>query len=113
MSPEQTAFDHMISPGDDGFHPKYGHLVYAEIEQHYGSWLLCFPMMPDAPGPMLISDDDAQHIFEGQYDDGFAYIVDDYIDAAESQAAGSVWAAAVYGLTKTLTRHHISGGTAR
>lgn len=72
-----TQFDHSVPPGDDGRHPQYKHLVLAEIESHYGSWIMT---IAGHEGDALISDDGARSIFGEQYDDEFAYISDEYIE---------------------------------
>lgn len=74
------AFQHTARPLENGRHPKYSHLVMAEIEPHYGSYILT---IKGHKGSALISEDDANEIFGKRVDLEFGYIPDDYVDILE------------------------------
>ena len=74
-------FDHDVEDVK-GFHPKYKHLAYYEIEPHYGSYILTSPAVE---GSLLMSEDDARHMFEDRLDDRYGYFIDDYLDFFEKE----------------------------
>jgi hypothetical protein len=72
----------LIEPTKEGKHPKYSHLVLAEIDSHYGMALLT---IKGQEGSLLISYEDWNIMRDGNnpdYDD-FAYISDEYIAQLE------------------------------
>lgn len=71
------SFNHDTTPNENGFHPTRSDLVLAEIEPHYGMWLVTTDA---APGSLLISDDDAMHMFGDQYDAEYGYISSEYLE---------------------------------
>ena len=71
----------MAKPDAQGRHPKYKHLVMFEIEPHYGSYILT---AAKHPGDALISEDDARHMFGKDYDAGFGYLTDEYLEILKS-----------------------------
>ncbi len=71
----------MDPPDKYGRHPKYKHLVMFEIEPHYGSYILT---AAKHPGDALISEDDARHMFGKDYDAGFGYLTDEYLEILKS-----------------------------
>lgn len=72
--------DNMDPPDKRGRHPKYKHLVMFEIEPHYGSYILT---APKHKGDALISEDDARSMFGKDFDDGFGYLSDEYLEVLE------------------------------
>lgn len=72
-----SKFDHLVEPLENGRHRKFSHLVLAEIEPHYGSYIFT---IHGHKGSALTGPDDAAQIFGEQLDKGFAYVVDDYLD---------------------------------
>lgn len=73
----------MAKPDAQGRHPKYKHLVMFEIEPHYGSYILT---ALGHRGDALISSDDAQHMFGKDFDAGFGYLTDEYLQLLEERA---------------------------
>lgn len=69
-------------PDKQGRHPKYKHLVMFEIEPHYGSYILT---AVGHRGDALISSDDAQHMFGKDFEAGFGYLTDEYLQLLEKQ----------------------------
>lgn len=72
----------MAKPDKQGRHPKYKHLVMFEIEPHYGSYILT---AVGHQGDALISSDDAQHMFGKDFEEGFGYLTDEYLQLLEKQ----------------------------
>jgi hypothetical protein len=73
----------MDEPTKSGRHPTYPHLVMFEIEPHYGSYVLT---AAGHRGSALISEEDARHMFGKDFEDGFGYLVDDYLELLEENA---------------------------
>lgn len=73
-------FNHDVKPKKNGRHPKYKHLVLFEIEPHHCSYILT---AAGHDGDRLLSEDDARDMFEDQFEDGFAYLTDEYLDCLE------------------------------
>ncbi|QDP53594.1 MAG: hypothetical protein GOVbin556_58 [Prokaryotic dsDNA virus sp.] len=78
---KEERFDHDVKHVK-GFHPKYKHLAYYEIEPHYGSYILTSPAKE---GSILMNEDDARDMFEDRLDDGYGYFMDDYLDYFEKE----------------------------
>ena len=74
--PKTSEFDHAVTPLDDGTHPKYRHLTLFEIESECGSYILT---AHGNNGDCLISSDDAEHMFGSQFNEGYAYLTDEYL----------------------------------
>lgn len=70
----------MAKPDKHGRHPKYKHLVMFEIEPHHGSYILT---ANKHPGDALISQDDAREMFGKDYEAGFGYLTDEYLQLLE------------------------------
>lgn len=73
-----------VEPGPDGRHPKYKHLVMAEWEPHYGSYIVTFV---GHTGDLLMSSDDVLSMVgdDRRFDEGYGYVVDDYLDLLSSE----------------------------
>lgn len=82
-NPKYTEVDRMDPPDKNGRHPRYKHLVMFEIEPHYGSYILT---AAGHRGDALISSDDAVHMFGKDFDDGFGYLTDEYLQLLEKAA---------------------------
>lgn len=72
----------MAKPDAQGRHPKYKHLVMFEIEPHYGSYILT---ATGHEGDALISEDDARQMFGKDFDAGFGYLTDEYLQILEKR----------------------------
>ena len=78
---EMNVFDHCI-PHHCGVHPDYPHLIYFEVEAHYGSFILTSPAVR---GTALISAQDWLNMAgsQEQADLEFAYASDEYLELFE------------------------------
>lgn len=80
-------------PDEHGRHPKYKHLVWFDLEQHYGSYILTAEAHS---GSALISEDDAIEMFgldkEGRIRES-GYLTDEYLQLLEDEPrANPTWA---------------------
>lgn len=68
------------TPHENGRHPEHAHLVYFEVEQEHGMYLLTTPAKPGYSA--LISWEDWLHAvgIKRQAELEFAYLPDDYLD---------------------------------
>ena len=78
---DETAFDHMVAPRNDGRHPQYPHLVMVELEPHHGSYIARFS---GHAGDLLLSEDDARAMLGDQFDEEFGYVGDEYLDLLQT-----------------------------
>lgn len=75
---------HDVRPNSKGYHPKYSHLAYVELESHFGSYIVTSPARPGYS--LLMSADDAEHMLPGSTEHGYGYVVDDYLDMMVTDA---------------------------
>lgn len=68
---------HSTPPNAEGRHPEYSHLVYVELEPHYGMYLVQ-PHTGTGYSTLLWSEDDCRAADEGLLDREYGYLPDDY-----------------------------------
>ena len=68
---------HDVPPAENGRHPEYSHLVYVEVEPHYGMYLI-HPHSGTGYGTLLWSADDCLAADEGLLDREYGYLTEDY-----------------------------------
>jgi hypothetical protein len=69
-------FNHDV-PHVHGHHPKYGHLIYVEVDPHHGSYIVTSPAAPGESA--LVSEDDVIAMDDGLLDREYGYVPDDYL----------------------------------
>lgn len=70
-------------PDKNGRHPKYKHLIYCDIEDHYGSWIITSPALPGMDLFIQNDCDMLETFSEADINAGFGYISDEYSDLFE------------------------------
>lgn len=70
--------DHTIEPMKNGSHPEYPHLVYYELEAHYGSLILSAPY-PTLLAALISYEDGVEMFGEVMVERGYGYATEEYL----------------------------------